>query len=152
MHPRNDLGGTTALMITAINDKITPIITPYIVPNKSTPNIAARNMKNSALLTFLSLPASLYSTMPISAATTIPVSIGTGRYSSSGVAKRTTTSIVTAAVTDISCDLHPNWSAIPVRDTLPLSGQLPETADATLASEYARTSLLLSTLYPYLLA
>ena len=49
MHPRNDLGGTTALMITAINDKITPIITPYIVPNKSTPNIAARNMKNSAL-------------------------------------------------------------------------------------------------------
>ena len=103
-------------------------------------------MKNSALLTFLNLSASLYSTIPISAATTIPVSIGTGRYSRSGVANKTTISMVTAAVTDISCVLHPNWSAMPVLDTLPFSGQLPDTADATFAREYARTSLLLSTL------
>lgn len=86
-------------------------------------------------MTFLSLSASLYSTIPISAATTIPVRIGTGRYSSTGVAKSTTTSIVIEAVTDISCDLQPNWSAIPVLDTLPLRGQLPDTEEAILAKE-----------------
>ena len=91
-----------------MNERITPITTPYIVPNNRTPKNAPTNIANSLWSVFHNLTASLNSVIPINAATTIPVSIGTGRYSSTGVPKSTIRSIVREAVIDIICDLQPN--------------------------------------------
>ena len=122
------------MTITAMNERITPITTPYIVPNNKTPKNAPTNIANSVWSVFHNLTASPNSVIPISAATTIPVSIGTGRYSSTGVPKSTIRSIVREAVIDITCDLQPNWSAIPVLDTLPFKGHPPITAEAAFAA------------------
>ena len=96
------------MTITAMNERITPITTPYIVPNNRTPKNAPTNIANSLWSVFHNLTASPNSVIPINAATTIPVSIGTGRYSSTGVPKSTIRSIVREAVIDIICDLQPN--------------------------------------------
>ena len=63
---------------------------------------------------------------------TMPVSTGTGSQAIKPVPKKRIPSMAKPATTLMSWEETPNWSAMPLREMLPLTGRQPKSAEAKL--------------------
>ena len=109
-------------------------------------------MKNSIRSVLKSLIANDISSIPISADITMAVSMGTGSQPMKGVPTRRMSTMVMEATRDIICERTLYWSAMPLRDTEPLTGQHPEREAANIPTVYARSSCLPFMCWPFFIA